>query len=243
MTFRVLSLGIAILGSFIANDSTADVVFSTFGEGSQYGNDGVVVGGPSSTFYDRYAEQFFLDETGSDYLLETVTFAVLGDTPNMNAIVSILEDNGDFPDTSAGIVAQIEVDLPLNEISNQAIVVADFNEPTAFFSDIGLLSKGQSYWLTIEAKGSDEFMWADTTDFSKEGFQGVSQDGGPWQVLFRDASGPFPLAAYSISGVTVIPEPSGALAIFLGVAMFSCRRHRRRCPRQRELKVDKYYSE
>ena len=214
------------MGCLVANISPAEVVFNTFGSGTGYGDDGVVVGGPLAPFYDRYAEQFFLDELGPNYLVDSVSLAVLGNTPNTSAIVSILQDNADSPNITAGVVAQVQVDLPLDLVTNQAIVVADFNDPGAIFSDIGLLSAGQSYWLTVEATDANEFIWADSTDLSKEGFQGISQNGGPWQVQFRDIAGPFPLAAYSVNGVIAVPEPNLTLGCLLVGGIYCCRRRR-----------------
>ena len=164
-------------------------------------------------------EQFFLDPLGPDYYVDSVTIAVLGNAPTV-ATVSILEDSGaDSPSPTALPVASVQIALPLSPFNSFSLVTADFNSGGVFATD-GLLLSGTSYWLAVSTDVGSEFAWADTTNSALLAFQGTSVDGGlTWDVYFRgDPINDFPIAAYSVSGTSAVPEPSSS--ILLAILLF-----------------------
>ncbi len=206
--WRAVLLAGLLSFAFPINGAHATVIFDTLGPGNSYRpNDSIGFGKLGSTSYGQ-ALQF---TATTDYILNSIDFALKTDSGSNVVDVRILQDKNGVPD-SAAILEATSIAAPLES----GIITADFAGTT-------IVTHNSTYWVWLTSSGVN--LWhRNNMDYYGVYYTSFTEDGPPW--LYEAWTYP----AFRVEGTSVaVSEP--AIFTLLAAALlllvtFSARRKR-----------------
>ncbi len=196
------------------------VVFSNLGPGDSYDSPGFVLNGDQAfaTFpHDLDIASRFQVSPSTSYIFDSVEIVFANVGGSNIARLHLFSDKAGQPDQPLETIHL--TDLPTDPVFSPPLT-------TALSAQNPTLQAGGTYWLAVDVSGDTAVRW----NQNNQGALGFAtrEDGGPWEPIFT----PPPNGAFRING-TLIPEPSTALLIVIGMTIGFARGSR--CPRDQRI--------
>ena len=204
MSRQRISLSIAILSSLVISTVTsADIVFSNFGQNDSYNEfAGATIGGASRT-----EQGSLFTVTGQDYLLNSIEIPIFNFSGNNQVTLTLYTAIGNLPNT-------------ILEQSNGSAAPSN-SIVTFLFSGNTVLSENETYIVAANSinDGSSGHSWR-LNNIGQTGPRPIRMNGGSWSAPSST------LPAFRVNG-TAVPEPASSVVFSLTSLTILARRRRR----------------
>ncbi|MCE5325711.1 MAG: PEP-CTERM sorting domain-containing protein [Planctomycetaceae bacterium] len=192
---RLVACILAVAVSSVSAFGATQVIYSSFGPGDSFSNDGAAGIGGTASFrgFQSVANAFTV--SGGDFQLGKIEVATVWDSGTNSLVVSVAADNAGIPGTT------------IESFSLSGLMTGEPGSIVSMTSTLHpLLSNGSSYWVVLEAGAEDaSAAWCDSL-LSVEGTHAWDEGNG-WQSVTSKPQ------AFR---VTAVPEPATMSLLALG---------------------------